>query len=43
MANRTWLVRAGKNATRIDDFRTNSLVAIGWHETGPIAAKATNR
>lgn len=38
MANRTWIVRAGKNATQIDDFRTNSLVAIGWHATGPIAA-----
>jgi restriction system protein len=33
---RTWLVRAGKNATFIDDFRANSHVAIGWRETGPI-------
>jgi restriction system protein len=35
---RTWVVRAGKNASAIDDFRTNSLVAIGWHEAGPIDA-----
>jgi len=33
---RTWVVRAGKNASAIDDFRTNSLVAIGWHEAGPV-------
>jgi hypothetical protein len=33
---RTWLVRAGKNARFIDDFRANSHVAIGWRETGPI-------
>ena len=37
---RTWLVRAGKNATFIDDFRANSLVAIGWRETGPIPPTA---
>jgi len=35
--SRTWFVRAGKNATFIDDFRMNSVVAIGWHETGPIS------
>jgi len=40
MANRTWIVRAGKDAVYIDDFRSGSLVAIGWHETGPIAATA---
>lgn len=37
---RTWLVRAGKNATFIDDFRANSVVAIGWRETGPIQPTA---
>ena len=37
---RTWLVRAGKNATFIDDFRANSHVAIGWRETGPIEPSA---
>jgi len=39
---RTWLVRAGKNATFIDDFRVNSHVAIGWHETGPIPPTASD-
>jgi restriction system protein len=33
---RLWFVRAGRNAAFIDDFRTNSLVAIGWDEAGPI-------
>jgi restriction system protein len=37
---RTWLVRAGKNAAFIDDFRANSHVAIGWREAGPIAPNA---
>lgn len=37
---RTWLVRAGKNAVFIDDFRANSHVAIGWRETGPIQPDA---
>src|SRR5688572_13586751 len=37
---RTWLVRAGKNAIFIDDFRANSVVAIGWRETGPIPPTA---
>lgn len=35
--SRTWVVRAGKDAAFIDDFRANSLVAIGWPEAGPIA------
>jgi hypothetical protein len=39
---RTWLVRAGKNATFIDDFRVNSHVAIGWRETGPIPPTASD-
>lgn len=33
---RTWIVRAGRNATHIDDFRANSVVAIGWSEAGKI-------
>jgi restriction system protein len=33
---RTWLVRAGRDAAFIEDFRTNSLVAIGWSAVGPI-------
>jgi restriction system protein len=37
---RTWLVRAGKDAIFIDDFRANSVVAIGWRETGPIPPTA---
>ena len=40
--SRTWVVRAGKSATFIDDFRTNSVVAIGWHETGPISPTASD-
>ena len=39
---RTWLVRAGKNATWIDDFRANSVVAIGWRETGEISPTASD-
>ncbi len=31
------MVRAGKGATLIDDFRTNGLVAIGWSEIGQFA------
>lgn len=31
---RTWIVRAGRNADRIDDFRSNGVVAIGWSEAG---------
>jgi len=31
---RTWIVRAGRNADRIDDFRSNGVVAIGWAEAG---------
>lgn len=34
---RTWFVHAGRGAAFIDDFRANSLVAIGWREAGPIA------
>jgi restriction system protein len=37
---RTWLVRAGRNAIFIDDFRANSVVAIGWREIGPIPPTA---
>jgi restriction system protein len=33
---RTWLIRAGRDAAFIDDFRNNSIVAIGWSEVGPI-------
>lgn len=34
--SRIWIVRAGKNASAIDDFRTQSIVAIGWFEAGHI-------
>jgi restriction system protein len=40
--SRTWLVRAGKDATFIDDFRANSHIAIGWRETGPILPTASD-
>ena len=36
---RTWLVRAGKNATFIDDFRTNSDVAHRMARDGPYFAR----
>lgn len=39
-SSRTWVVRAGKNGLKVDDFWTNSVVAIGWHEPGPISASA---
>jgi len=38
--SRTWFVRAGKNAAFIDDFRSGSIVAVGWKEAGPIAVDA---
>lgn len=31
---RTWIVRAGRKADHIDDFRVNNVVAIGWSEAG---------
>ena len=36
LSQRTWIVRAGRDAAFFDEFRTNSLVAIGWREAGPI-------
>jgi restriction system protein len=35
---RTWVVRAGKDAVYIDDFRGNSVVALGWAEVGPVGS-----
>jgi restriction system protein len=35
---RTWVVRAGRDAAFFDDFRSNSVVALGWREAGPIDA-----
>lgn len=40
MAHRTWLVRAGRDAKYIDDFRSKSIVAIGWMQTGQVAPTA---
>lgn len=34
---RTWVVRAGRDASHIEDFRSNSVVAIGWFEVGALA------
>jgi restriction system protein len=36
--SRTWMVRAGRDAVLIDDFREQSLVSIGWHELGPFSS-----
>lgn len=37
MSNKsTWMVRAGRGASYIDDFIENNIVAIGWHEAGEI-------
>lgn len=39
-ASRTWVVRAGKNAAHFDEFRSESLVAVGWMQAGPIEPDA---
>lgn len=36
--SRTWVVRAGKDAVYVDDFRAGSLVALGWSEAGPVGS-----
>lgn len=36
--SRTWVVRAGKNGSHVDDFRASSVVAIGWSEVGELPA-----
>lgn len=41
--SRTWVVRAGKDAVYIDDFRGNSLVALGWAEAGPVSAEMADQ
>jgi restriction system protein len=33
---KTWMVRAGRDAIFIDDFRDNSLVSIGWNDLGSL-------
>lgn len=33
---RTWMVRAGRDAVFIDEFRDSGLVSIGWHEIGSL-------
>lgn len=32
-----WMVRAGRDANYIDDFRTKHIVAIGWNEIGDLS------
>jgi restriction system protein len=32
-----WMVRAGRDAFLIDDFKNNNYVAIGWNEIGDIS------
>ena len=36
-----WMVRAGEGGTLIDDFRNDSLVAIGWEPLGDMQRYAT--
>ncbi|WP_222434174.1 restriction endonuclease [Comamonas flocculans] len=36
-----WMVRAGEGASLIEDFRTQSLVAIGWSALGDLSRYAT--
>ena len=33
---RAWVVRAERNGRLYDAFKENSLMAIGWHEVGPL-------
>ena len=33
---RTWMVRAGRGGRVFEDFRNDSLVAIGWNEIGDL-------
>lgn len=36
-ARTMWMVRAGRDACWIDDFRDRGRVAIGWHFSAPLA------
>ncbi|MCU0926983.1 MAG: restriction endonuclease [Hydrogenophaga sp.] len=36
-----WMVRAGEGGFRFEDFKTDSLVSIGWHEVGDMARLKT--
>jgi restriction system protein len=38
---KTWMVRAGRHAVFIDDFRDGGLVSIGWEELGSLDAYST--
>ena len=38
---KTWMVRAGRHAVFIDDFRDGGLVSIGWEELGSLEAYST--
>jgi restriction system protein len=38
---RMWMVRAGRGGVFWDDFKENNVVAIGWHEIGPLDGFAT--
>lgn len=40
--SRTWVVRAGKDAAFLEDFRSNSIVAIGWSEAGPVTPEMSD-
>ncbi len=31
----TWMVRAGRDANRIGDFRDKGVVAVGWGQLRP--------
>jgi restriction system protein len=37
MSKNMWMVRAGREAFLIDDFKRKNLVAIGWNELGDIS------
>ena len=41
--SRLWFVSAGRDAISIDDFRANSIVAIGWDDAGPIQPGAKDK
>lgn len=38
---KTWMVRAGRDAIFIDEFRDRNRVSIGWSELGPLTAYLT--
>ena len=40
--DRVWMVRAGRGGDHVEEFREQSLVAIGWNDVGPLTRDSTD-